>query len=153
MGINIKRNKKDNRRMKMYGDNWSEISATTAFYILLLLRRFILLTIQNNFPFIFWPLRLALDRTDWKLLLDGCFYSCTRFVDIWKLCGYFFEKLLNIETHLGTDFLKRNIILLSYLPPLSFLHVPLLKIHLVCQKSDDDSITALRFDIIDPLLD
>jgi hypothetical protein len=92
--------------------------------------------------------RLALGHGGWLCGLG----PRGRFVHLWQLGCDLFEKLLDIESGLCTDFLEIDGIAFGQVPALGFRDVPLLQVYLVGQQRDDHSFSPLRLHVVHPLL-
>lgn len=99
------------------------------------------------------------DRLGWLLAFfflgcrQLCLASACCITNLRKESSDFFEKLLDINSSLSTDFFEEDIVLFWQFFALGFADFPFLQVDFVGEECDDDPIASLIFDVIHPFLD
>ena len=65
---------------------------------------------------------------------------------------YFLEELLDVHPRFGADFLKEDIVVPRHLEAFLLADVSILQVNFVGKEGDDDSLSPLVLDVVDPFL-
>ena len=60
---------------------------------------------------------------------------------------------MNVDSRLGADFFEQNLIIVGEVGAFLFGYISLFYIYFISEESDNDSLSPLIFDIINPFLD